>query len=138
MVLCCRTTLPFTPKRMSRAISVLIKAHPELADVFKHVLHLFLLPNPAVAKSRYDLVVSELEAFIVEHREQHEEVEDWDGQWQARDDEAGGDDNDAVLWGEAHDEGADMLAIDALAPSWIQLCDRAGSRCPRQLLLSSS
>ncbi len=88
------TTLPLKPKRMSRAISVLVDARPELADVFRHVLLPFFLPKPEVAKSCYDLVISELQAAIVEHREQQEEMEDWDGQWHVRDDEAGEDDDD--------------------------------------------
>ena len=122
------TTLPLKPKRMSRAISMLVKAHPELADVFRHVLHPFFLPKPEVAKSCYDVVISELQAAIVEHREQQEEMENWNGQWHVRDNEAGedDDDDDVALWGEADDEEEDMPAVDALNPSWILLCYRAG------------
>jgi hypothetical protein len=54
---------------MSRAISVLVKAHPQLADVFRHDLLPFFLPKPEAAKSCYDLVISELQTAIVEHRE---------------------------------------------------------------------
>jgi hypothetical protein len=114
---------------MSRAISVLVDARPELADVFRHVLLPFFLPKQEVAKSCYDLVISELHAAIVEHREQQEEMEDWDGHWHVRDDEAGedeDDDHDAALWDEVHGEEADMSAVDALNPSWILLCYRAG------------
>ena len=109
---------------MPRAISELVKAHPQLADVFEHVLLPFLLPNPAVAKQCYDLVVSELEEVIMEHREQQEEGGEWNGQWQVGDDEAGNDDHDDddddAIWAMAEDEDVD--AIDSLTPSWIQLC----------------
>ena len=120
------TTLPLKPKRMSRAISMLVKADPELADVFRHILHPFILPKPEVAKSCYDVVISELQAAIVEHREQQEEMENWNGQWHVRDNEAGedDDDDDVALWGEADDEEEDMPAVDALNPSWILLCYR--------------
>ena len=106
---------------------MLVKAHPELADVFKHVLLPFLLPNPAVASSCYDLVVSELKAVIVERREQQVEMEQWDVPGQVRDDEAGvnDDENDGgAFWGE--DKEADVAASGARAPSWIQLCYTAG------------
>ena len=108
---------------MPRVISALVKAHPQLSDVFEHVLLPFLLPNPAVAKRCYELVVSELEGVILEHREQQEELIDWDGQWQVGDDEAV-DDGDNAIWAMAEDEDVD--AIDSLTPSWIQLCYKVG------------
>jgi hypothetical protein len=45
-----------------------------------------------------------------------------------RDDEAreDDDDDDVALWGEADDEEEDIPAVDALNPSWILLCYRAG------------
>ena len=73
-----------------------------------------------VAKQCYNLVVSELEGVIMEHREQQEELKDWDRQWQVGDDEAGNDDDDDAIWAVAEEEEVD--AIDSLTPSWIQLC----------------
>jgi hypothetical protein len=119
-----------TRQRMSRVISALIETHPELADVFRCVLHAYLLPNAAVAKARYDSVVSELQAIIVEHREQQNEMNDWDDRWQAEGGDAGEDEDNDGVWGEVYDEEydeeQDTPAVEALCPSWIQLCYGAG------------
>ena len=111
---------------MPRVVSELVKAHSQLADVFEHVLLRFLLPDPAVAKQCYGLVVSELESVILEHREQREELIDWDGQWQVGDDEAvdDDDDDDDAVWAMAEDDQVD--AIDLPTPSWILLCYKVG------------
>jgi hypothetical protein len=109
---------------MSQVISELMETQSELADVFKHVLHSYLLPDAAVAKVRYDTVVSELQAIIVEHREQQDEVKDWDDHWPGEDD--AGEDDDAGVWAKVHDEDQDTLALEVICPSWIQLCYGAG------------
>jgi hypothetical protein len=110
---------------MSRVISALVNANPELADVFRYVLHAYLLPIAAVAKARYDIVISELQDIIVELREQQDEMKDWDDRWQREDDDAGEHDDDG-LWAEAHEEEQDALAVEVLCPSWVLLCYGAG------------
>jgi hypothetical protein len=114
-------------KRMSRVISALIETHPELADVFTYVLYPYLLPNAAVAKARYDSVVSELRAIIVEHHEQQDEMMDWNDRWPAEVGDAGADDDDDDgVWAAVHEEDTDISEVDELCPSWILLCYGSG------------
>ncbi len=51
-----------------------------------------------MAKARYDTVISELQAIIVEPREQQDEMKVWDDCWRREDGEAG----------EEGDEGASL------------------------------
>jgi hypothetical protein len=112
---------------MSRVISALIETHPELADVFTYVLYPYLLPNAAVAKARYDSVVSELRAIIVEHHEQQDEMMDWNDRWPAEVGDAGADDDDDDgVWAAVHEEDTDISEVDELCPSWILLCYGSG------------
>ena len=116
---------PLTRKRMSQGISALIDAGPELADVLRYVLYAYLLPDAGVAKARYHSVISELQAIIVEHREQQDEMVEWDDRWREHGD-AGEDDDDSGVWAEAHDVEQDTPAVEVFCPSWIHLCYGAG------------
>jgi hypothetical protein len=110
---------------MSRVISALIETHPELTDVFRYVLHPYLLPNAAVARARYNSVVAELRAIIVEHHEQQDEMMDWDDRWQNEVGDAGADDDDGA-WAGAVDDDTDISEVEELCPSWILLCYGTG------------